>query len=257
MQPILEVNQLNKTYRQMNTATVALQDVNLQIHAGEFLGLIGESGCGKSTLAKLITGLEHADSGEIFIVGQQLCPSSNSSLQTAYRSIQMIFQTPLESFNPRQTLGASVAEGLRNRGYSSKHAREKAIEYLHICGLDASFYDRYPHQASGGECQRAAIARALLLDPQLLICDEPTSALDVSTQAQIIQLLTELKEQHNLACLFISHDIALAQQLCDRLAVMKHGGIVEIGATEQVINSPQAEYTQELVRLACALGYDG
>lgn len=247
MQPILEINKLNKIY---NHTTAAVQDIDLQIYAGEFLGLIGESGCGKSTLAKLITGLEDADSGYISIGGHQLRTNSKHSLQTAYRSIQMIFQTPLESFNPRQTLGSSLSEGLRNRGCSSQQAREKAIEYLHICGLDKSFYERYPHQASGGECQRAAIARALLLEPRLLICDEPTSALDVSTQAQIIKLLTKLKEQHKLACLFISHDIALAEQLCDRLAVMQQGRIIELGATEQVINNPQSQYTRELIDLA-------
>ena len=241
MQALLQVQGLNKAYGPSNNQTHAVNELHLAIYQGEFLGLIGESGCGKSTLARLLAGLETADSGQIL-------PLGSSKL-----SVQMVFQNPQDSFNPRLTLGTSVAEWLYNQNLPRQIIREQTVEYLQLCGLGVEFVDRYPHEVSGGECQRAAIARALIAKTQQLICDEPTSALDVCTQAQIIDLLRCLKQDQKLSCLFITHDIALAQQLCDRIAVMRDGEVVECGTTEQIINHAASEYTQKLLRIATTM----
>lgn len=242
MQELLRIRSLSKTYNKQNNQTKAVNKLDLDIYQGEFLGLIGESGCGKSTLAGLLSGLEEADSGEI------LCSDN------ARPFVQMVFQNAQESFNPRLTLGTSVAEWLINQNLPKKIIREQTAEYLQLCGLSHEFAERYPHEVSGGECQRAAIARALIAKTQLLVCDEATSSLDVVIQAQIMQLLSRLKMERKFSCLFITHNIALAQQLCDRLAVMRAGEIVEIGATEQLINNANCEYTKKLLRVAAGLG---
>ena len=195
----------------------------------------------------MITHLEPVTDGQIFLKGKDITYASGKSLRKTYQDIQMVFQMPMESFDPRCTLGDGIGESLRNMGISRNETRKKVENLLEKCGLDAGFVDRYPHQVSGGQCQRAAIARALAVDPEILICDEATSALDVTVQKQILELLIELKEKENLSFLFICHDLALVQAFCDRVIVMKDGRIVEEGETEAIISRPESKYTKKLI----------
>lgn len=224
-----------------------MDDVSFELRQGECLGIVGESGSGKSTVARMITHLESITEGLIFLKGRDITNAKGKELREIYRIMQMVFQTPAESFDSRQTLGDGIGESLRNIGISRRETREKVENLLEKCGLDAEFVDRYPHQVSGGQCQRAAIARALALDPEILICDEATSALDVTVQKQILELLIELKEKENLSFLFICHDLALVQAFCDRVIVMKDGRIVEEGETEAIISRPESKYTKKLI----------
>lgn len=213
----------------------AVEDVSFSLRKGESLGLIGESGSGKSTAAYMMAGLLKPTEGTIHFYGNYM---------------QMVFQDPIKSLNPHRTVLDNICEGLiyRKNGRTMAEIRELALEAMDLVHLDRSYAGRKGRELSGGECQRATIARAILIKPELLICDEVTSALDVSVQAQIMELLSELKRQLGLSYLFISHDIALVSHFCDRVAVMYKGRIVEEGATGQVLEHPQQEYTKRLLK---------
>ena len=231
MQNILEAKDLKKVFYKNRVPFEAVDGVSFHIGKGECLGLAGESGCGKSTIAKIITRLIMPEEGSVRLDGK----------------VQMVFQTPQDSFDPRRTLGDGIMEGMCNQGMGKKQAKERACEMLDLVELDRRFFYRYPHEASGGECQRAAIARALAVEPQLLICDEATSALDVTLQAQIAALLKRLQEENGMSLLLISHDLALVQYLCSRVLIMYQGKIIEEGIPDEVIQNPRESYTRLLV----------
>lgn len=247
MEPILEVRDLTKIFSGQEQDFAALKGVSFCLYPGETLGIVGESGSGKSTLARVICRLTEASGGQILLEGTDLSKARGRELREVYRKLQMVFQSPAGSFDPRRTIGFSVGEGLLNQGFSRSQARKRSAELLKQCGLPAETGRQYPHQLSGGQCQRAAIARALVLSPRILICDEATSALDVTVQKQIMELLGHLKESRSLSYLFISHNLALVQSFCDRILVMHEGRIVEEGETDQVIHFPQSEYTRYLI----------
>jgi ABC-type glutathione transport system ATPase component len=248
MEPILSVRELTKTFsRPGQGKQTAVNGVSFDLRPGERLGIIGESGSGKTTVANLITRLLDADGGRILLDGEDITSVTGRDLRRVYRKIQMVFQTPAESFDPRRTLGDGVGESLR--GLSRREARQEAVRLMERCGLPGEFARRYPHEVSGGQCQRAAIARALAIAPRLLICDEITSALDVTVQKEILELLNTLRTRQGrgLSILFISHDISLVQQFCDRVLVMYRGEIVEEGTPDEVIRNPQNDYTKRLI----------
>ena len=247
-EPILSVRGLTKTFKLHGRENVrAVKDVTFDLFPGETLGVIGESGSGKTTLINLITGLLPATTGTITLDGMEITTCRGKDLRAAWKKMQVVFQTPTESFDPRRTLGDGVMESMRNNGASKADALARAKELLKLCGLPEDFVGRYPHQVSGGQCQRAAIARALAIEPKILVCDEATSALDVTIQAEIIELLTELRRKLDMSILFICHDIALVQQFCDRVVVMYRGEVVEEGVPDHIIAAPKNAYTQELI----------
>ena len=250
MEPILKVRNLTKVFSRAGQENfTAVNGIRFSLNPGECLGIIGESGSGKTTLVNLITRLVDATAGTICLDGEDITRLKGTALRRVYRNMQMVFQTPTDSFDPRRPLGDGIGESLRNIGMSRKETREEVERLLGKCGLPADFADRYPHQVSGGQCQRAAIARALAVKPRLLICDEATSALDVTVQKEILELLNELRSQqgNSLSILFICHDISLVQQFCDRVLVMYHGSIVEEGIPNEVIGHPKNAYTQRLI----------
>ena len=248
MGPILRVDNLTKVFtRKGQPDFTAVDHISFAVEPGQCLGIIGESGSGKSTVANLITRLIDPTEGQIILDGEDITRLRGRQLQEAYRKMQMVFQTPTESFDPRHTLGDGVGESLRNFGHSRSTVREQVARLLKQCGLPADFAKRYPHQVSGGQCQRAAIARAIAIKPKLLICDEATSALDVTIQTEILALLSDLRRELNLSILFICHDIALVQQFCDRVLVMVRGRIVEEGVPDEVIRNPRNDYTKRLI----------
>ena len=250
MEPILKVENLTKTFsRQGREAVAAVSGMDFELFPGECLAIIGESGSGKTTAVNMIARLLDATSGSIFLEGREITHLKGGTLREVYKTMQMVFQAPADSFDPRRTLGDGIGESLRNAGLSRRETRERVGELLKKCGLSPEFAGRYPHQVSGGQCQRAAIARALAIDPKLLICDEATSALDVTVQREIIELLNGLRVQRgqNLSILFISHDISLVESFADRVLVMHQGRILETGTPEEIIRSPQNEYTKHLV----------
>ena len=244
---ILEVHHLKKSFITGKKSFTAVEDVSFSLKTGEVLGIVGESGSGKSTVAKMITHLTEPTAGEIFLMEKDITHARGKNLREIYREMQMIFQTPAESFDPRCTLGDGIGESLRNMGISKKETRNRVEKLLLTCGLTPEYADRYPHQVSGGQCQRAAIARALAVEPQIIICDEATSALDVTVQKKVIDLLMNLQENKKLSYVFICHNLALVQQFCDRVIVMKDGRIVEEGIPDEVIRNPKDAYTKMLV----------
>ena len=246
MEPVLSVHDLTKTFsRPGQTELTAVNHISFDLRPGECLGIIGESGSGKSTTVNLITRLLDATAGTILLDGEDITGMTGKALRAAYRKMQMVFQTPTDSFDPRRTLGDGIGESLRNSGSSRKEAAAEAARLLERCGLSADFAARYPHEVSGGQCQRAAIARALAMGPKVLICDGATSALDVTVQKEILDLLRGL--EGDLAILFICHDISLVQQFCHRVLVMHRGEIVEQGTPDEVICRPQHAYTRHLI----------
>ncbi|MDO4622575.1 MAG: ABC transporter ATP-binding protein [Eubacteriales bacterium] len=250
MDAVLKVENLTKVFsRKDQDDFTAVDDISFELMPGECLAIIGESGSGKTTAVNMITRLVDPTKGTIELDGEDITAVKGKNLRNVYKKMQMVFQTPADSFDPRCTLGDGISESLRNFGMSKKDARAEAVRLLERCGLGEEFADRYPHQVSGGQCQRAAIARALALKPKVLICDEATSALDVTIQKEVLDLLNELRSAQgdNLSILFICHDISLVQQFCDRVLVMYHGRIVEQGIPDEVIKNPQDPYTQRLI----------
>ena len=244
---ILKADHLKKIFVSGKKSTTAVDDVSFELARGECLGIVGESGSGKSTIARMLTHLEGVTEGQIFLKGKDITHIRGKALREIYQDMQMVFQMPMESFDPRCTLGDGIGESLRNMGITRAETRKRVENLLERCGLDKEYADRYPHQVSGGQCQRAAIARALAVSPEILICDEATSALDVTVQKQILDLLTELKQKENLSFILICHDLALVQEFCDRVLVLYHGKTVECGTPDEIINHPKMEYTKKLI----------
>ena len=250
MEPVLKVENLTKVFtRKGQPDFTAVDHIGFELYPGECLGLIGESGSGKTTVVNMITRLLDSTEGRILLGGEDITRLSGKELRKAYSEMQMVFQTPIDSFDPRCTLGDGIGESLRNNGWGRSSTNMEVARLLERCGLSADFASRYPHEVSGGQCQRAAIARALAIKPKLLICDEATSSLDVTIQKEIIALLNELRYNHagDLSILFICHDIALVQQFCDRVLVLYKGKIVEQGTPDEVIRNPQNNYTKRLI----------
>lgn len=252
---LLEIKNLNVTYQTKKgligkTQTVhAVNNVSLDIQKGEILAIAGESGCGKSTLAKAIMKLVQSDSGEILLNGENVLNlKHNKDLKKFYQKVQMIFQNPYSSLNPKMKIGEILKEPLIINTNLKKEEITKIVEEkIKKVGLDKSALNLYPHEFSGGQRQRIAIARSLILNPEFIIADEPVSALDVSIQAQIINLLKQLKEDFNLTFLFISHDLSVIKYLSDRIAIMYLGEVVEIGRTEEIFKNPKHPYTKALL----------
>ncbi len=254
--PLLEVDQLSFSYRLPRTRLFepidrrdVLHSVSLTLNKGEILGLVGESGCGKSTLARCILALDRPDSGHIRLNGQDLFALNKRGLRLARRSMQMIFQDPFGSLNPRHKVGRIVAEPLRalEPGMPSHVVSQRIEQALAEVGLDATAARRHPHAFSGGQRQRIAIARALIVRPALIVADEPVSALDVSVQAQVLNLMLDLQESLDIAFLLISHDLAVVRHVCDRIAIMDGGRIVETGRPDAVFDAPTAAISRRLV----------
>jgi len=229
--------------------TRAVDEVSFDVYKGETLGLVGESGCGKTTLGRTLLRLIEPTSGKIFYNGEELTARSGKSLQSMRRDIQIIFQDPYSSLNPRLTIGSAIAEPMRVHGIgkNDKDRRDKVIDLLEKVNLKAEHYNRYPHEFSGGQRQRIVIARALGLNPSFIICDESVSALDVSVQAQVLNLLNDLKKEYGFTVIFISHDLSVVRYISDRILVMNRGRIEEIGQADEVYLSPQSPYTRQLI----------
>src|SRR5216683_6745780 len=258
---VLEANELSKVYRERSflgkaREVAAAKDVTLTLRKGRTLGIVGESGSGKSTVARCILRLIDPTSGGIRLVGREISELSRRLLQPHRKRIQIIFQDPYRSLNPRITVGESIAEGPINYGMPRTDALKKARELLELVDLPADSVSRYPHQFSGGQRQRIAIARALALDPDVLVADEAVSALDVSVQAQVLELLDEIQQRLGIALLFITHDLRVAAQICDEVVVMQHGRVVEQGPAAQVLTHPQQPYTRALLDAAPGRGWD-
>lgn len=246
---ILEVRDLLKVFRcNGRSDVVAVDGISFSVRAGECVGVVGESGSGKSTMVGMIMRLIDATSGQVLVDGRDVLALHGRQVRELYRDVQMVFQNPVGSFDPRQTLVQGVAEGMRNlRGVSRAQAALRAEELLARCGLPVELANRHAREVSGGQCQRAAIARALAASPKLLVLDEATSALDVTVQKQILDLLFDIRQKTGMAMLFICHDIALTQAICDRVMVMRKGAIVERGSVDEVIGNPQHPYTLQLI----------
>jgi oligopeptide/dipeptide ABC transporter ATP-binding protein len=243
---LMEVRDLAVHFKARRGTARALDGVSLEWRRGEILGVVGESGCGKSTLARTMLGLQERAAGAVALEGQAV--DGKGSLRALRRRIQMIFQDPYQTLNPRQPVAAIVNEPLAVQGVPRGEHEERARRALRDVGLEPErFLDRYPHELSGGQRQRVAIAAALVLEPEGLICDEPVSMLDASVRAQILAVLLELKRRRDLGLLFITHDLSLAWSLCDRIAVMYLGRVVEHGSAVDVIEQPQHPYTQALI----------
>ena len=239
-----------------NRVVHAVKDVTVELRRGETLGIVGESGSGKSTLARCMIRLLDSDSGKIMIDGTNLRTLERAQMRPWRSKIQMVFQDPFASLNPRIKVGQIIAQGPMIQGASREEAEARTRELLGIVGLDERAFNRYPHEFSGGQRQRIGIARALALNPEILVADEPVSALDVSIQAQILKLLDEIRERMNLSMLFITHDLRVAAQVCDRLAVMRYGEIVETGATSDIFDEPQHSYTRDLLAAVPGQNWD-
>ncbi|MBQ8374926.1 MAG: ABC transporter ATP-binding protein [Clostridia bacterium] len=247
-QILLEVKGLTKQFSNGKRTHVAVNDVSFSVREGETFGLVGESGCGKTTTGRTIVGLYPPTSGEIFFEGENIADLKGAARRKLCKKMQMIYQDPVASLNPRMTVGEIVAEGLVIGGEKDKKEIVRRVEETLLeVGLSAEAMGRYPHEFSGGQRQRIGIARALIMSPKLIIADEPVSALDVSVQAQVINLLGELKEKKGLTVLFIAHDLSLVKYFCDRVAVMYAGEIVEIASSRTLFENPLHEYTRALL----------
>ncbi|WP_158970146.1 ABC transporter ATP-binding protein [Chachezhania sediminis] len=257
----LDVSDLNKFYGAgrflaKGSATHAVQDVSFKVTAGRTLGIVGESGSGKSTVARCIMHLIEPTSGGIRVGGQQISGLSRRGLKPYRKKLQMVFQDPYRSLNPRLTIEESIIEGPVNYGTPKAQAKARAAELLDLVGMPEGSADRYPHMFSGGQRQRIAIARALAMEPELLVADEAVSALDVSVQAQVLNLLAEIQERTHVAILFITHDLRVAAQICDEVAVMQRGQVVEYGPTADVLGAPAHDYTRSLLTAAPGRDWD-
>jgi peptide/nickel transport system ATP-binding protein len=253
---ILEAHHLVKHYTQRSgkfgfgkTTVKALDDVSIGLKKGVTLAVVGESGSGKSTLARCLLQLQPFDGGEVLFHGQSLTQLEPNVLRQMRRNLQMVFQDPFASLNPRMRIGEIVGEGLLIHKLGTAKARQQKVhEMLERVGLTAADAKKYPHQFSGGQRQRIGIARALILEPEVVVCDEPVSALDVSVQAQIILLLKALQKEMQLSYLFITHDLRVVRHIADEVVVMKQGKIVEHGSVEAIYNTPQESYTKDLLK---------
>lgn len=254
-QPLLEIVNLEKEYFSKpslfknSEGFKAVNDVSFKLFEGETLGLVGESGCGKSTLGNAILQLDKATTGKILYRGKDITNLSKTSIRKLRKEIQIIFQDPFSSLNPRIPVGRAIMEPMKVHKLhnSDKQRKEKAIEILERVGLSEAFFNRYPHEFSGGQRQRIGIARTIALDPKLIICDESVSALDISVQAQVLNLLNELKENFGFTYIFISHDLSVVKYMSDQLLVMNEGKIEEIGEADSIYNNPKKEYTKKLI----------
>ncbi|WP_368517121.1 ABC transporter ATP-binding protein [Rhizobium sp.] len=250
---VLEVDKLNKTYQagsgflSKSRTVQAVNDVSFSIRKGRTLGVVGESGSGKSSLGRVLLKLLSSDSGRILFDGRDIAPLSDDEFRPLRPYMQMIFQDPFASLNPRHTIGRILTVGPMAHGLSMHEAKAKALRLLKRVGLDEGAFDRFPHEFSGGQRQRIGIARALMFDPVLLVADEAVSALDVSIQAQILKLLAEIQQDTKVAMIFITHDLRVASQICDEVAVMYKGEIVEYGPPSQIFRAPSHAYTQSLL----------
>ncbi|MCX5776612.1 MAG: ATP-binding cassette domain-containing protein [Candidatus Firestonebacteria bacterium] len=251
MDNLVEVKDIAKTYKSldgvfgMEKPVVAVNGVNLQIKKGESLGLVGESGCGKTTVGKIILGLEKPDAGTVHFENKKISGLSSKEMFSTRKYMQIIFQDPFASLNPRIRIGSAIGEVLTV--YGVKDTEKLVKQMIEIIGLPEDTYYRYPHEFSGGQRQRICIARALVGNPKFVVCDEPVSSLDVSVQAQIINLLKELKEELHLTYLFISHDLRVVKNICDRITVMYYGKIIEEGDTDIIYTEPLHPYTELLI----------
>jgi len=264
--PLLEARNLRKTFRSdqtafgfsANTEVRAVDDVSLAIEPGETLGLVGESGSGKSTLGRMLVRLIEPDSGMIRFDGREVLPSRGAALRELRRNMQIIFQDPFGSLDPRMTVEQIVCEPLLIHGESNHKSRvARVAEMMGAVGMDASALPRYPHEFSGGQRQRIGIARALILRPRFIVADEPVSALDVSVGGQIANLMRKLQREFNLTYLFISHSLPVVRYLATRIAVMYQGKLVESGTAEEIITSPRQEYTRSLLAATPELEISG
>jgi len=257
---VLKAEHLSKTYMEKGwfrgeRKVHAADDVSFELRRGQTLGIVGESGSGKSTVARCITRLIDPSAGSIRLGQDEVARLGARVLRPLRRRIQIVFQDPYRSLNPRRSIGASIIEGPMNYGLSRAQAVERARELMRTVRLDPDALSRYPHQFSGGQRQRICIARALAMEPELLVADEAVSALDVSVQAQVLDLLDEIRDRMNLAMLFITHDLRVAAQVCDNVVVMSQGRVVEYGSAAQVFGDPQHEYTRALFAAAPGRGY--
>ena len=249
LQPILNLKDVTVTYKRADRSKLtAVSGVNLALNKGEILGLVGESGCGKSTLGKAAVGILPTSGGEISFNGTKVEPLNRSMRSRELLKLQLIFQDPYSSLNPRRKIGDQLIDGLLNYGVGAEEARESSAKLLERVGLSRSTLAKYTHQFSGGQRQRIAIARALTLQPEVIIADEPISALDASAQAQVANLLVELVQELGMSMIFISHDLSVVRQISDRTAVMYLGKLVEVASTQEIWESPQHPYTKALIQ---------
>jgi peptide/nickel transport system ATP-binding protein len=260
-EPVLSVSALEKVYGghsvfSRREPTRAATEVSFRIPRGRTLGIVGESGSGKSTVARCIMRLIDPTNGEVRVAGHEIARLSRGALRPLRKHVQIVFQDPFRSLNPRWTIGRSLIEGPLNTGADKRAALKRAGELLALVGLPDDALDRYPHQFSGGQRQRIAIARAIAMEPDVLVADEAVSALDVSVQAQVLQLLDELQEKLGIAILFITHDLRVAAQICDEVVVMQHGRVVEHDAAAAVLASPRHPYTRALIEAAPGRAWD-
>ncbi len=249
MTPLLEIRKLSRHFDLGSGVVKALDNVSLSLHAGEILGVVGESGSGKSTLARIVMALDHPTSGTVLLDQRDIFALGPRDLGKARRDFQMVFQDPYGSLNPRHRVGRIIAEPLHLISDAPKGGERRALvgTLLEDVGLDAADQERFPHEFSGGQRQRIAIARALITKPRLLVADEATSALDLTVQKQILDLILSLRDRHGISVLFITHNIGVVQEICDRVAVMQQGKLVEIGPTQDVLDAPQQAYTRRLL----------
>ena len=253
--PLLRVENVAKSYFSkvgifgQKQEIKAVNGISFDVFEGETLGLVGESGCGKSTLGKVILQLEKATKGSIFYKGKEITSLKSKDLRSLRKDIQLVFQDPYSSLHPRKIIGQAIIEPMEVHGIGSskKQRKEKAMELLSRVGLEASYFHRYPHQLSGGQRQRVGIARTIAMEPKLVICDESVSALDISVQAQVLNLLNELKEDFGFTYIFISHDLAVVKYMADQLLVMNKGAIEEIGDADEIYANPVKQYTKKLI----------
>lgn len=251
---VFEIKDLEKTYtisrglfkeaQKIN----AVNKINFEVFHGETYSIVGESGCGKSTTAKMLLNIESPSSGKIFYRGKDISTFSAKEWKEYRKKVQIIFQDPYSSLNPRWSVGRIIAEPLElNTDLPKKEIEKKVREIMEKVGLEQEWYDRYPHQFSGGQRQRIGIARALVLNPEVIVCDEPVSALDVSIQAQVLNLLLDLQEEFDLTYVFISHDLGVVEHISDRIMVMYFGDVVELSNVEDLFENPKADYTKKLL----------